>query len=864
MQRIPVLLGGFIILIALVLFLNKDSTEKLGTSVTESVGHEVSTEELDRPTAPTQAAITRTEVLTDEIDSQAKESSWVQVQVVDDATGEAVPYAVVFVIDLSDISDLTPEQLAILETLSLDYQAMAEHFGQRYPTDAEGLVSIPTAEISEEFGLHLMAGKDDSFGVQRELGKDGRIQIRLSPNQSVRVHLVNANGQDAIHEKVSLAYQSLFSGRPSPFLTVTTDAYGMALLRLSGLNPEASSDTTHWIYPHTILREDFGFQIDLTQLPKEVVELALPPTGDLILSVTDSRGKPFTDLIHATLTFEQAPDYAFSLGQVKPNEDGTWLFHNVEIDQGFTFEIKTKGFAFTAKTQSIIPGSATGPVRIQLRLQPVRPVLLGQVVDAEGNPASGQEVKATLTHHNGTGRSAGINDLQLDVEGRFRYVVSPSREEWKKRYFMLELSNAAPNQKQQIRVDLSSPLDLGEHDLGILKLEEIPTIAAGTVHGPNGLPVASAMLQLEREYIKDGRPTGMWTPIFQASCNTHEDGSFHLQGNVEQEPFRLKISAGGFRTHFQSFALGDPNLAIVLPEAQTLRIQVLTDDGIDANQIQFEFKHLLQNDPSERPWPQSFQAIQVKDQFVEIRNLPTGTGTFSVLNASTNEVLAKIENIFIQGVEAPQSLMVDLRGQLIQFRVTVDPSSIEKDAGFYLQAPLIGIGRRGFGAEGVSVTSKEHGITLHASSMGKRTLTLTNVSSDQHLVFEQGYAVRIHLDSPIALPEGMHFTIDLLEDGDDWRTDRYVSHARSSFGDKSMALTADHDVIVTLGESGTFRVLLLLSSSQSGFGNTFISRRNPERMPRIDVENKPDLQNFTIRPNQDDLEAAIDHLVNRK
>ena len=303
----------------------------------------------------------------------------------------------------------------------------------------------------------------------------------------------------------------------------------------------------------------------------EDVAVSLRPAAPLYGFVTDSADRPVAGA-HISAQ-PPATESITDMIAIRPQravsaEDGAFRMAGIVYNKPYRLTIRAPGFAGSAiELPPYEPGAAAGPVRI--RLTNGRQAR-GRVVDTDGNPVAGAEVKLTwpeqkpsrfaslrrtdateavATNEQGAFRIAAVNTGKYDVNVSHTEYVSPG-----------DLPVEVPGGRGAV--------DLGEFTL-------VP-----------GAEILGVVVDLDQEPVEGARVrfrSYSWARDQERTATTDADGNFRLAG-LPHEQVDLTVEADGyalFALQGARPATGEPIL-IQLARGASLSGRVLTAAGTPA------------------------------------------------------------------------------------------------------------------------------------------------------------------------------------------------------------------------------------------------------------------------------------------
>ena len=372
----------------------------------------------------------------------------------------------------------------------------------------------------------------------------GRIVDRVSgaPVTNAAAWVVGAPGENALSGPTG---EFLLESRPRrESRRLWVQAEGYVATGVSALTPE-----------HSVTNE---------------TTVALRPAAPLYGSVTDSAGQPVAgaDLSAQPRATQSIADMIAIRPQDATSADnGSFRMAGIVYGHPYRLTIRAPGFAGSAiNLPPYEPGATTGPVRIRLtKGRQAR----GSVVDMDGNPVAGAEVKLTWPEQKQSRFAIRKTDATEAVatngQGAFGIAAVNTGE--------YDLNVSHPEYVSPGDLPVEVPEGRGEVDLGEFTLVPGAEIL-GVVVDPDQEPVEGASIRF-RSYS--------WARDQERTATTDADGNFRLAG-LPHEQVDLTVEAEGYA--FSTLqgarpATGEPIL-IQLARGASLSGRVLTAAGTAA------------------------------------------------------------------------------------------------------------------------------------------------------------------------------------------------------------------------------------------------------------------------------------------
>ncbi len=155
------------------------------------------------PTPP----VARTPVTHRDPTSPSAAPHWT-VHVIDADTGLPVPGATVRSLAEVDVGDLDATTRRALDQDSIDAEVLGARFGRTFTTDENGILELPLPEAERRFQrqphgvvpythANVTARSDERYGQTRLPLDGGDVEIRVAPDRTARVLVVDADGRPA-------------------------------------------------------------------------------------------------------------------------------------------------------------------------------------------------------------------------------------------------------------------------------------------------------------------------------------------------------------------------------------------------------------------------------------------------------------------------------------------------------------------------------------------------------------------------------------------------------------------------------------------------------------------------------------------
>jgi hypothetical protein len=675
----------------------------------------------------------------------------VMVVVLDEKTELPVPQ--------TDLYYLNPRDLDQSKVRGLggtnDFKLIIRKFGQHYRSDAQGQVQIaPLAD----YALLLAEKGDRAQLLSPVVAIENQIVVRLRDNVGLSVRVADAAGFPAIGAPVAIRMVSSSSSYPS--LSTRTGSDGKAnwtdLNTLIERLPKGSklyASIEIPIKPENVTESQ---RVELTDqvLQAGTATLTMPPTGQVRVTVVDSRGERYqgTGQVRVFSNADQASLALRTSSSTESVTDGIAEFPFVALGSPLEITFLAEGSNNQDRAHIDSPQRAGEWVETTL-IHADRPTLTGVLLDPDGVLLRDQSLSISLTTKSEKGGSSRIGtSLSTDSEGRFRYELRESSGQGyiKSRAFGLK-TNLEKFGKCRLEQTLPNEILAGDFDLGELTLLREPFLIAGRVLDLQGVPIAQASVQIFGASDLDIRARMFFRGAGSRNImmsgigdRTDLEGNFRLQGEMEQsDSLQVEISAKGYETLRQPVSLGSEGLEFRLNPASVLIGSVLLAEGIRPSTLQITV------------------SAGEKDEFITLRSSSGSTAhelrfegkanTTYVLKIATrhDEVIFESAPFQLQpGIETrpPELQPLDLRDVLRSITIRAqDSAGVSLAASVYAQSSDQSWSGEQGGPEGVTFLLNNPIANLYVQAEGYAGQMLENVSSDQMVTLQPGMEITLQI-----------------------------------------------------------------------------------------------------------------------
>lgn len=515
------------------------------------------------------------------------------ILVVDAATQQPVADAEAYWSDADTHAKV--QQLPEAEQLALqgDGERAARRFGNRARSDGSGHLRLAMPGQ----GGWLYARGGDRYGslVLSTLRPppDGGYRLQLEREEVLSVRVLDSAGALAEGVPVRLQASADANGVEARESVATRRSDAAGLVAFEHLQQQRRIEYG----PHEG-REALAFVVEVAipgmtlepvvvdtkqSLPKDPIELRLPPTGALRIRFT-FQGAPIPGLhsvrLHARS--RNVDDANQNLAE-QVDEDGWALFPR--LPPGVPLFADPSGFGMAFGDGHEIPPVAAGSLlQHQVELATVAVVLRGRVLGPDGQPLARQ----SLSVQYGVDSGGGNEGVLTDERGVFLHFLRGPAKQPAVALTRYELRSFT---RQELRLGLPPrELQLGVNELGDLQFGREPLVCQGRFEGFTLLPTnygVVATIEQERIHRTTGEAT--WHSLGEPKVGVGRDGVFVARGVVEPGRYRLRVAAREYLPVAPiEFRLGQADLVVPLRRGPGLAVECLLPDGTGDEHIQLD------------------------------------------------------------------------------------------------------------------------------------------------------------------------------------------------------------------------------------------------------------------------------------
>jgi len=545
---------------------------------------------------------------------------------------------------------------------------------------------------------------------------------------------------------------------------------------------------------------------------------------------------------------------------------GETIFDNVGLKTELWVQAVGSDNSSSASAMPYGPTSEGEVVDVSLRLVPVRPVIVGQILNLEGKSVGRAKMNIKVEERRKDGVSYGSTTFKCD-EGRFRHSLQrPSPKPDSQRVLVIRYEDDEQGTRGEVRFDLNKTFPNGETDIGQLQLQPLPLVVSGQIVDAQGKGVENASWSIEKQFVDDdGNPMDHWMDGRDLSGAADKEGYFKVFRYVDGGNYRIVADASGYSDSRASFQIGQENFQIVLGGAQDISGQILVDEGISFEAMSLGISHKSEQQVVRLGFSGSPGGAIATDGSFTFPDRDTDTYEIRLTCRRTNDSLVEPLTVFVDAAAPVTPVVIDLRGQLTEMLIHVVDEEGKPIDNNSLCIPEVAIGRIGTGEASKTILTRNAGMILQVSSPNKRTASLPIIHGEETVVLREGYPVEIQVTNLDVVPDGYLLAGQLMKarpGGDETRslwlgeslnfTDGLAPLLCPEFGDLFVELR-----LIEIPPEGTDPSRVRL------FGGRRIRSKthHTSRLQVLDVESQ---QSFSISIDEEELAATMEALRNEQ
>jgi len=526
-----------------------------------------------------EAVVTKTSLLPIPEDAQ-----WIEVRIIDKATGEPIAGAQVSWWD---------------ETLETEFHKQLGNWGQQWTalwhdeetrfsqlgwqtvSDSRGIARIHQTERTRAVARH-----QHQYGTallhQRFLPPRGGFTIALEPDHHITIQVLDAAGRPAAGVPVGVArYDAageLLQVHENSPLAFTEGPQGLAVIRHE--QTWKSKPGTEWRAMILLLQHRHeGVRCEFTAEPGNPVVLQLPPCGSVHIRPSAAVAA-LGDLSWIYLRQQRPPRndrwrHATDALLGARDAEGCVHYPFVPLHAELRAECRIQANTLSQTIQG--PTQEGQVVEVELQIDPAYTHFTGRLLDPQRQPLPSREFSFQLegdrVHFNGS------HEVQTDANGHFHLLVHGLLEQ-SISYDKLYVSYR-PTDEPHLSANLPGrTVPAGRTELGDIVLSQ-PALLVGGQFLVDGKPYLKAMTSLI-EFWSKPRPErdGHWQTLGTTGHLQLPDGRFAIYGHAQGLRCRLLLPGGNHLLPAEplEFSPGEANLTVALRSGHRLTTSMIVPE----------------------------------------------------------------------------------------------------------------------------------------------------------------------------------------------------------------------------------------------------------------------------------------------
>jgi hypothetical protein len=401
-----------------------------------------------------------------------------------------------------------------------------------------------------------------------------------SSSRSVLVQTVDTEGRPL--QGIPLVWgERADAARPIGEAVFTTGLAATARIDL----PDPGEHPRVWVHALVLAERRICEPIPDATVDEAPLRLTVPSHG--IVRIDVDPGIPDVERVSLTVARTAAEIGIRSFdGRSLPHQwrdvqDATATFEHVAL--GLNLEVQVWGESGGGRHPRKFAGPVAPGQTVVFRLSEAGvPALSGRILDPSGAPMTAKRFRVKLESSSmNRGFSLRTNDagrFRIELEDRgLRSLTLLPMEERATGSFGSEQEDYSRRVRRMLPAEVHGDLDLGD-----LRLEPSPILAAGRVTDRSGVPISGVNLHVEVLLMERPGTEDVFDGVQDARAVSGEDGSFTVFGDPPQSRVRLTAYS---QEHLAPpplpFLAGDEQLLVVVHRAGALAGSVLFPDRLE-------------------------------------------------------------------------------------------------------------------------------------------------------------------------------------------------------------------------------------------------------------------------------------------
>ncbi len=664
------------------------------------------------------------------------------------------------------------EQVWDLRSSSAILWGWARAHAPRATTDVCGIALLPLPAGLTWIGAEDEDRSEAGWLFPERMESPERIQLRQKIRQEVRV--VDVDGRMVAEAAVGFLRGAEVAAEARTGADGVAVLDDLQLLRSTGIPQPAF--VIALIGPFA---EAPSITYSFESPPEEAPVLTLPASGEVEILLEDAGGRPLPGRRLVQLARDH-PEHASSRevtrylpdSQILATEDGRLLFPRVGIGLELQAALRTSNPNRPLIARFRGPEVSGQRVTAALREVADGPRIAARLLAPDGSPMPGARVLAEYRLEFASGDSWLTTDevgCTLNSESRLAFEAWSEQEdrlhrEKPRRIFRVRTPDPAGVGSWSAEIQPQIPLAPGLNDLGDLRLEPTPVVAAGRVLDESGQPIFQGTVSISRRNSNSVNPSNEWSMPRLRSFTTRS-GSFRMEGRPPPGDYRITVSDQVHRTEFQALELGKQDYEFRLADVLQLSGVLHLDEEIPRDALLVHL-HQAQNTTGRADMHRI--ARSEADGRWTMPAPADGIANFTIEESWSQRVLWRMDGIAFHGGQPsdPQILNLDLRGafRMIALEV-VDPDGAPVPEWLIdFRGVPNSDWRRVDSLAAVRLIHQDSPLDFGIRAPGFRGTSVRGAIGDQRIVLQRGIPVSVAIASHSPLPEDLEILVSLYDE----------------------------------------------------------------------------------------------------
>lgn len=670
-------------------------------------------------------------------------------------------------------------QLALAPAQPFAPDDVAEHQfrerGARAITGADGRADVA---LSERAGVAL-ARSGSRFGFCRvataaALGNDHVADLALFEDAAFEVEVVDEAGMARPDVPVRLVevtdggyhpiYDAIFQAAAEPGRLAVRIPHARAVLA-DGLAPEGAP--SYYLAPAIAGWNRQRRELDPRALPERPLRLVVPPLGRVRVRAEDPSGAPYAAPVDFRAVF--GSPHGDSELRLR-GESGEVVFQHVACDWpffGYAVPLDRRFAQVEIRQGALCPSGGELALTVRLR-DPTESflVLRGRLLDEASAPVAAAAIAAVTPPQlarSDAPLSARDRECETSQDGTFELLLRPPGH----RADELQLAVFRDQRMGLLDASRSAPLALppeqgaGLYELGDVRLERVPVLAAGRVLLAGGAPLAGATVQalflrpgeesaVARALGNPGQPRRM-----AYSGRTDAAGRFALHGVETAAEGKLTVRAEGTAVDIDPFRRGAADLEVVIAAAGSVAGRLVGIDGIPLSQLRLSLRGAGGGRTSGAS-PDPAGAFR-------FGAVPQGEHALAISIEGEEQHVLDVPGLLVEPgapCSDPRLAAIDLAGRLAVARLEVVHAR-----GAPARGAVVSIANRGLKGEALdgngraTLLTGPEGLSAFIVDDGTRFVQLAGARGNLRVELPDGIPLEVRLPEDVRIPAGMQLRV---------------------------------------------------------------------------------------------------------